>query len=548
MTITDEDVSRPDVAGRVSEPVPGLEPPEEPVVVDPVEPVDPARWPPWDNWQHWPIWQWWRTRKTWENLQSPLQLRAVRLYLLVTAIMLMIVTLGVDYVLRARVNGGITDTLETYTAELDLLVSSATAGDGGAASGQELVDAVAAYIDGQILTDGEVLFCLLDGEVAHGSPRAVGAALAPVLATDLTGVGLDASSGTVSVLDTQYRWSARPVTDDVVFVIAVDQGHELDEVTQATVITTIGSALVLLLGAAAYWLVLGWVISPIAELTRTASRVTHYNLSERAKLVGPDELANLSGEINEMLDRLARAFAEERSFLQDVGHELRTPITIIRGHLETLDADPQPDKAIELCLDELGRMGRDVEHLLLLAKAKRPDFLLERQVDLVELTDEMFTRACALSSDHRWELRTTAEGPLVCDAHRLHQAMANLAGNAVIYSPAGTTIAIGTWVLPDSIRFYVSDEGSGVDDDTREQLFRRFGRSRTPRSVSTRPGSGLGLAIVKAIVDAHAGEVDCGTNRAGGAIFTFTVPRWRQVSGPAKPSRVVEEPPWSLEP
>jgi two-component system, OmpR family, sensor kinase len=126
---------------------------------------------------------------------------------------------------------------------------------------------------------------------------------------------------------------------------------------------------VLLLGSLLAWRLAGRVADPVTALTRTARAISETDLSRRIPVRGRDEVAQLAATFNEMLERLERAFGSQRRFLDDAGHELRTPLTIVRGHLELLEDDPvERRETVALVMDELDRMGRIVNDLLLLAK------------------------------------------------------------------------------------------------------------------------------------------------------------------------------------
>ena len=127
-------------------------------------------------------------------------------------------------------------------------------------------------------------------------------------------------------------------------------------------------------------------------------------------MVGSDEIADLTDNFNRMLDRLEESFLAQRQLLDDVGHELRTPITVIRGHLDVLDvADPAAvASARALLLDESDRMNRLVEDLILLAKVRQPDFVRPEPVELVEVTDGAFAKARALGPRH-WLLEDAGD-------------------------------------------------------------------------------------------------------------------------------------------
>lgn len=125
------------------------------------------------------------------------------------------------------------------------------------------------------------------------------------------------------------------------------------------------------IGAAIAWVAVGKVLDPLRLLTKTARSITESDLSQRIVVTGSDEIAELAKTFNQMLDRLDAAFSSQRDFINDASHELRTPITIIRGYLELLGDDPKERRETsEIVNDELERMSRFIDDLLLLAKAE----------------------------------------------------------------------------------------------------------------------------------------------------------------------------------
>jgi signal transduction histidine kinase len=227
-----------------------------------------------------------------------------------------------------------------------------------------------------------------------------------------------------------------------------------------------------------------------------------------------------SRTFNDMLDRLEAAFATQRRFLDDAGHELRTPITIIRGHLELMGDEPEERRAtLALVMDELDRMSRLVEDVITLAKAERPDFLDLRTVDVEALTGEVHTKATGLAP-RRWVLQEAGRGVVVADRQRLTQAIVQLAQNAVQHTGPDDVIAISSRLADGEATFTVRDTGPGVAPADRERIFDRFGRGRGAR----REGAGLGLAIVRAIAEAHGGRVAVDSPDGGGAAFRLIVP------------------------
>jgi signal transduction histidine kinase len=295
---------------------------------------------------------------------------------------------------------------------------------------------------------------------------------------------------------------------------------------------------VLLLASLIAFLSLGQVLSPLRELRDTSRAITETDLSRRIRVTGRDEIAELGHTFNDMLDRLERAFAGQKAFVSDAGHELRTPITIIRGHLELLGDDPDERReTVEIVTDELDRMTRFVDDLLLLAKAEQHDFLHVGDVDLDVLTDELMAKAVTLA-DRDWRLDARGHGRLVGDRQRLTQAVMQLAANAAQHTEPGDRIALGSAVENGDVRLWVADSGPGVPPGEEQRIFERFARAADSRRRSE--GAGLGLAIVRAIAESHGGRVELhngdGPPSRPGATFTVIVPSTPPVVDSEEPS------------
>jgi len=284
---------------------------------------------------------------------------------------------------------------------------------------------------------------------------------------------------------------------------------------------------VLLIGSLLAWRMAESVLRPVSSLTQTAQSISETDLTQRIEVRGHDELAGLAATLNAMLDRLERTLSSQRRFLDDAGHELRTPITIIRGHLELLEDDPEERQAtLALVMDELDRMGRMVNDLILLSKAERPDFLMPEAVEVAGLTDEILTKASALGA-RDWRLDAHGDGVVTVDRQRLTQALVQLAQNAVEHTQEGDAISLGSAVDGGEARFWVRDDGPGIAPADQARIFDRFERGGTRKPSG---GSGLGLSIVRAIVAAHGGRVELLSGLGTGALFTITVP----VDGPRR--------------
>lgn len=332
---------------------------------------------------------------------------------------------------------------------------------------------------------------------------------------------------------------ARFVRDEVtlggergVFLVLAFERHHLQEV-DSTVRLMVGVAAgALLLAAAIAWLAAGQILRPVRSVRRAAAEITERDLTRRIPVQGNDDIAELAVTFNGMLDRLEAAFAAEQRFVDDAAHELRTPITIIRGHLETMSDDPAERAATTtLVLNELSRMSRIVSDLLALAKAERPDFIhLAEPVDLAELTLDIDAKMQALGP-RRWTLAEVADGPAVVDAQRVTQAVLQLAQNAVEHTGDGDLIELASRFvrdpeLGDAVAITVRDDGPGVAAEDAELIFDRFARGagQSASGARSRAGAGLGLAIVRAIAEGHRGSVTLESRPGAGSTFGLLLP------------------------
>jgi signal transduction histidine kinase len=332
---------------------------------------------------------------------------------------------------------------------------------------------------------------------------------------------IEGAAGTVRYLAIPILSADEPVGTFAVAFFLADEQEEVDEGVR---IVAIVAAIILFGGSAAAFLAVGRVVAPLRELRDAARSVSGADMTQRIDVRGDDELAQLGVTFNLMLDRLELAFATQRAFIRDAGHELRTPIAIVRGHLELLaeedGEDPRRQETFAMLAGELDRMTRFVNDMLLLARAERPDFLQLETVDLGALCDDVLTKASALG-EREWSIAQRTDRRIVGDPHRLTQAMVNLASNSVANSLPGDRISIGSRVEGDAAVLWVEDEGRGIDPTERESIFEPFRRGRGARYE----GSGLGLAIVAAIATAHGGraEIESEVGRGTRVVLRFPV-------------------------
>ena len=307
-----------------------------------------------------------------------------------------------------------------------------------------------------------------------------------------------------------------------VFVAAVLTAQEHAAVWRATRLQIAVESIALVFAMLLAWLAAGRVLRPVRDTTELARRITDTDLTDRIPVHGHDEFSDLAATINDMLDRLEAGITTQRAFLADAGHELRTPITIVQGNLDTLRLCESDDiETIAIASDELQRMSRMVDDLLTLARSEQVDFLRVAPADVATLTAELSDKLTALHG-HRWTVTGTAQGKCRLDRERITQAVLELGANAVTYTPMDTPLELSTaWVGTGSLAISVGDHGPGVPPDRRGRIFDRFARLDRRRTS----GTGLGLSIVAAISHAHGGTVSV-TDRADGpgAIFTIQLP------------------------
>lgn len=326
------------------------------------------------------------------------------------------------------------------------------------------------------------------------------------------------------------------------FVAAYDLDAELASVAESFQtylrVALIALALVGLVAS----LAAGRLLRPIRLLRDAAAASSNAaDLTERVPVTGSDDVSELAAAINGMFDRLQDSARSQVRLLNDVGHELKTPITIIRGHLELLDADnvAEVEATRALAIDELDRMSTLVSEISLLAASRAPHFVEPAEVDIESFTAAVGAKASALDPTRSWRVES-ASGLALIDASRITQAWLQLADNAVKYSTPGEPIAIASEVSDtakgDWLNLSMRDGGPGIPPEARERIFERFNRLESSRGTE---GTGLGLSIVSAIAEAHGGTVLLSGAPREGSTFTIRIPLVK-VAQPSKEDKVQE--------
>lgn len=433
-----------------------------------------------------------------------------------------------SFILTARLNERVDREL-AHDIEAFRSFATGTAGGSGPAPGTVRALFVS-YLEGYIPEHGQTVITLVDGDPYRRSAEEPPARLD----TDHALMGRAAAVRSPSYGDANspagpVRFVAVPVAvagDPArgVLVIATFTQQERDHINDSIRIQTYLGLGAMLLSACVGWIFASRIVAPLRVLGDTARSIHESDITRRIPVHDRDEIGQLAGTFNDMLDRLDDAFTTKRQFMNDVGHELRTPITIVFSQLETLPDDPA-DRAqtVAVITDELRRMHRMAEELLMLAKARRPDALRPEDLSLSELIEEVYVKAAALA-ERRW-LLDFVEDPhrdtLHADRQLLTQAMIQLAQNAAQHTEEHGRIWIGGRAGADRVELWVKDTGPGIRLADQQRIFERFTRAEESRG---RTGAGLGLAIVKAIAEAHHGEVQVDSSPGRGATFTLRIP------------------------
>jgi len=276
-------------------------------------------------------------------------------------------------------------------------------------------------------------------------------------------------------------------------------------------------------------LVAGKSIRPIEEVISTAETMTQANLELRIPLPERrDELYRLSFTINALLDRLQDAFQREKQFTSDASHELKTPLAVVKGTLEVLARKPRSvehyEERIRYCLDELNRMARLIDQLLLLARYESGKTSANiSRFELAPILESVTSRMepVAIARNISLKLDTISLGSVSADRAMLEMMLENILSNAIKYSPEGSSVEIWAGSRSGKPVCAITDYGFGIPREKLQKVFERFYRVDTSRTTST-GGSGLGLSIVKKLADLQHITVSIDSRENSGTTFNLT--------------------------
>ena len=295
-----------------------------------------------------------------------------------------------------------------------------------------------------------------------------------------------------------------------------------------------GTLLAILAGVA----IAGRAMRPISALTATARKISNTRDPSQRMPTPPaeDEVGELALTLDEMLRSLDAARGEreaamqrQKEFVADASHELRTPLTSVLANLELLQASldrdqPEDREVVDSALRSSRRMGRLIGDLLLLARADAGRLDKHRRCDLAEIAGDAAAEAAPLMGDR--VLTVDNDRPLRVEGSpdELHRMVLNLLDNATRHTPPGASIELSLHQENGDAVVEVADDGPGIPEAMRTQVFDRFVRGDGPADTAKGTGTGLGLAIVSAVAASHGGSVEATESPAGGALFRARIP------------------------
>jgi len=437
---------------------------------------------------------------------------------------ILIVSLATFVVIRLRADliDGVDSTLATRASQIAIGLRRPGEGEF-----QDVSDAALQHLPGtesaaQLLDpSGTVLE--RSGDVAAASP----------MIEDLTAVRRGESVSRTVTLGSDaepFRVLALRLSSPPERIVVVATSLETVEASAGRLTTLLllaGPALLVVAGIGGWWLA-GAALAPVSRITQTAGEIEIERLDERVDVPDTrDEIHDLAVTMNRMLERLQRGVAEQRQFIADASHELRTPIAVMRSELEVnlrergLPTDARATLAS--VHEEIESMGAMVEDLLTLARADEGQLVLETEpTDL--RASAASVRAALETVAAASSVGVTVEGngtPVLADRRRIEQVLRNLMVNGITHAGRGGHVVVSTWSDAGSARCSVRDDGPGIPEAARAHVFDRFFRADPSRA---RGGAGLGLAICREIVLAHRGHIEMTSREGDGSTFTFSIP------------------------
>ena len=309
------------------------------------------------------------------------------------------------------------------------------------------------------------------------------------------------------------RVLARPADQPPGAVVAVGQSLADRDETLSGLATSfaVGGPIAVLLASIAGYLLAATGLRPVEAMRRRARQVSLSRAGERLPLpAAHDEIRRLGETLNEMLDRLQRSFERERRFVADAGHELRTPVAIVKTELEgamrTGDYGPQVREALAAAIEECDRLAQLAEDLLVVARSAEGELPVRpEELPVRTLLEDVRARFADRATQRHRSISVEVEDGLRLkgDPLRVRQALGNLVDNALRHGDG--EIVLRSRRANTGVELEVSDQGAGFEPAIADRAFERFARGDEAR---TSGGAGLGMAIVRAVAEAHGGRAE----------------------------------------
>jgi len=436
----------------------------------------------------------------------------------------------------------LTQVMRTYASHAKSMIITDLAGEvpefAGAANlrpaNEGLFTFARSYLASHIIANQHILFLEIFGNTVLGSANSSQVIGLKQVSAYLTKPPESTTFVTGSLRSTPYLVMGSPITvggkvvGSLVGVTSLSDLQKQED--QVLLLAGIEALVALIFSIAAGYFLLRRVMRAVGKVTETAVEISRGNLDRRIDFVGQsDEVGRLAMAFDEMISRISQTIDSQRRLLADVSHQLKTPLTVIRGNLELMSRSEDLDKAeldevIGVVISETDYMKTMIEGLLMLERMNEAGSLNESDIDLRSFISDVFTSALALGR-REWHLGDVPDLTVRIDAPKVRGALLNLLDNAEKATSEGDLVSLSVVNSNGHLDISVADSGSGISPTYLQVIFDRFerGTSRDQR------GAGLGLAIVEAVAKAHNGSVKVDSVFGSGSTFTMRFPSSRVV-------------------
>jgi len=400
-------------------------------------------------------------------------------------------------------------------------------------AGQDLTTFAQRYFVTHVPPSGRVLVLLVPGDARLGSAGSAAVLDAPVLEQWVSRPPDSTVVQQVRLGGIDYGVMAAPILDGAqpvaTYVVATSLAAIEAEDWQVALLAVVEAAVAVVAGVLSVYLLLRRVLRTVGRISATAQQIGSGDLERRLGDQGTDdEVGRLAATFDAMLERISGAMTAQRRLLADVSHQLRTPLTVARGHLEILGRSPAEDpievrQTVSLVVDELDHMRTLVERLLLLGHAMEPDFIVAEPIDLRSFLADI-VEAGKVLAPRTWQLGPVPDVVILGDPSKLRGALLNLVDNAATATGPDDTIEVAAAPAgAGSLALIVEDSGPGIVPGRRAAVLARFTRLGPTDNLE----GGLGLAIVRAVAEGHGGRIELGDSALGGCRVVIVLPAGR---------------------